>query len=78
MIFAPPLSMSSFSKQMYVCGSPYESFQSLQQSLLLGSQLRLIPPFVLLKIKLSALKSPYPHQAINNDGSPNKERIMHH
>ena len=33
--------------------TPPESFQSFQWSPLLGSQLRLIPPFVLLKIKWS-------------------------
>ena len=38
-------------KENLSASPPSESFQSLQQSLLLGSQLRLIPPFVLLKIK---------------------------
>ena len=54
------------------CTPPPESFQSFQWSPLLGSQLRLIPPFVLLKIKWSP-KSPTlpppPPQAINNDRS---------
>ena len=36
---------------------PSESFQSFQWSPLLGSQLRLIPPFVLLKIKWYPAKS---------------------
>ena len=51
--------------------SPSESFQSFQRSLLLGSQLRLIPPFVLLKIKWSPpISSAPPPPAINNDRSP--------
>ena len=37
--------------QANLSGPPSESFQSFQQSPLLGSQLRLIPPFVLPKIK---------------------------
>ena len=50
--------------------SPSESFQSFQWSSLLGSQLRLISPFVPLKIKWSPQNPrrppPPPFQAINN------------
>ena len=50
--------------------SPLWILPTFSVILLLGSQLRLIPPFVLLKIKRSAQKSPPPpHQAINNDRS---------
>ena len=48
-------------------GPPSESLQSFQLSPLLGSQLRLIPPFVFLKIKWSLPKSP--PREINNDRS---------
>ena len=43
--------MSSFSKQIWAVPPLPWSFQSFQWPPLLGSQLRLIPPFVLLKIK---------------------------
>ena len=46
--------------QANLSGPPSESFQSFQQSPLLGSQLRLIPPFVLPKIKAP------PPQVMNN------------
>ena len=58
--------------QANLSGPPYESFQSFYWSPLLGSQLRLIPPFVLLKIKWSIpppKSSPPPLLAINNDRS---------
>ena len=45
------------------CGLPFESFQRFWWSPFLGSQLRLIPPFVLHKIKCP----PPPPQEINND-----------
>ena len=54
--------------QPNLSGPPTESFQSLHWSPLLGSQLRLIPPFVLLKIKWSP-PNPPPFLAINNDRS---------
>ena len=50
--------MSSFSKQIWAIPPVPLSFQSFQWSPLLGSQLRLIPPFVLLKIKWSAPPPP--------------------
>ena len=54
--------------QANLSGSPSESFHRFQWFPLLGSQLRLIPPFVLLKIKWSPLKSSgFPPQVINND-----------
>ena len=50
MTFAiPPAHVFIFQENL--SGPPSESLQSFQRSLLLGSQLRLIPPFVLLKIK---------------------------
>ena len=53
MTFATPLPpMSSFSKQNWVIPPPNPS-KVFSDSPLLGSQLRLIPPFVLLKIKWS-------------------------
>ena len=61
---------SLFAKKIWVPPPASESFQSLQQSLLLGSQLRLILPFVLLRIKWFPLKSfasPPPPKAPNND-----------
>ena len=54
--------------QANLSGPLSESFQSFQRSSLLGSQLRLIPPFVLPKIKWSPPKSS-PPPAINNDRS---------
>ena len=53
MTFAIASPMSSFP----LPPPPFKSFQSFQWSPLLGSQLRLIAPFVLLKIKWSPLKS---------------------
>ena len=55
--------------QTNLSGPPSESFQSLHWSRLLGSQLRLIPPFVLLKIKWSPPSKSSAPQAINNDRS---------
>ena len=49
--FPPPPQCLHFPSK-FDC-TPPESFQSFQWSPLLGSQLRLIPPFVLLKIKWS-------------------------
>ena len=57
----PPHPMSSFSKQKWVIPPPNPS-KVFIDSPLLGSQLRLIPPFVLLKIKWSP-------PGINNDRS---------
>ena len=62
--------MSSFSKQIWAVAPLPWSFQSFQWSPLLGSQLRLMPPFVLLKIKWSPPKKKTilpPPQGINND-----------
>ena len=63
-----------FTFQANLSGPPSEPFQSFQRFPLSGSQLRLIPPFVLLKIKWSPLKSSVPPpppspNAINNDRS---------
>ena len=52
MTFAiPPPPAHVFIFQENLSGPLSESFQSFQLSLLLGSQLRLTPPFVVLKIK---------------------------
>ena len=53
MTFAiPPPPTQVFIFQVHFSGPPsYESFQSFQPSPLLGSQLQLIPPFGLPKIK---------------------------
>ena len=65
--------MSSFSKQISAVPPLLWSFQSFHWSPLLGSQLRLIPPFVLLKIKWSPLKSSFPTpNVIDNDRSLNR------
>ena len=64
-----PAHPHAFIFQANLSGPPSESFQSFQWSPLLGSQLRLIPPFVLSKIKWSPLKSSNPlPQVINNWG----------
>ena len=65
----PPPPMSSFF-QTNLSGPPSESFKISQRSALLGSQLWLIPPYVLPKIKWCPLKfsAPLPHP-INNDRS---------
>ena len=55
-----PLPMSSFSKQIWAVPPLPWSFESFQWSPLLGSRLRLIPPFVLLKIKWSPHNPPSP------------------
>ena len=57
-----------FIYQANLRGPPSESFQSFQWSPLLGSQLRLIPPFLLLKIKLTPPppKSSVPPREINS------------
>ena len=64
----PPPHPHAFIFQANLSGSPSKSFQSYQRSSLLGSQLRLIPPFVLSKIKWSPLKPSTPPQVINNWG----------
>ena len=61
MTFAIPIPHPhAFIFQANLSGPPSQSFQSFQWSLLLGSQLRLIPPFVLSKIKWSPLNPPPP------------------
>ena len=70
----PPL---VFIFQANLSSPPSESFQRFQRSSLLGSQLQLIPLFVLRKIKWSPkiLRPPSPLsplQAINDDRSLNK------
>ena len=69
----PPPPAIVFIFQANLSCSPSESFQSFQWSTLLGSQLLLIPPFVLLKVKWSPkiLHRP-PPPAMNNDWSLNK------
>ena len=67
--FRDPPPPHVFILQANLSGPPSESLQSLQLSPLLGSQLRLIPPFVFLKIKWSLPKSPPPPREINNDRS---------
>ena len=65
----PPTPMPSFSKQIE--WSPFWILPKFSVIPLLGSQLRLIPPFVLSKIKWTPLKSstlPPPPQVINNCG----------
>ena len=49
MTFAIPPSPNVFIFQANLSAPPSESFQSFQRSPLLGSQLQLIPPSVLLK-----------------------------
>ena len=72
-----PHPMSSFSKQIWVVPPLPWSFQSFQWSPLLGSQLRLIPPFVLLKSKWSPQNPPPPlPKAINNDRSLGTNEII--
>ena len=68
MTFAIPTPQHVFIFQANLSGPPSESFQSFQWSPILGSQLRLIPPFVLPKIKWSP-ENPPRLQAINNDWS---------
>ena len=60
--------------QANLSGPPSESFQSFQRSPLLGSQLRLIPPFVLLQSSDPPKILP-PPQGINNDQSLTIEYI---
>ena len=68
-----PPSPHVFIFQANLSGPPSESFQSFQWSPLLGSHLRLIPTFVLLKVKWSpphkSFPPPLPTQVINNDQS---------
>ena len=66
----------TFIFQANLNGPPSESFQSFQRSPLLGYQLRLIPTFVLLKIKWppKILRSTPP--AINNDGSLRRKKVV--
>ena len=67
----PPPPPYVFVFQANLSGSPSESFHKFQWSPLLDSQLRVIPPFVLTKIKWSPQKivRPHPPQVINNDRS---------
>ena len=66
----PPPPPHVFIFQANLTGLPSESFQSFQRSPFLGSQLWLIPPFALLKMKWCPLKSSDPSPpAINNDRS---------
>ena len=65
----PPPPPDVFIFQANLSGSPSASFQSYHRFPFLGSQLWLIPPFVLPKIKWSPLKSFAPPPAINNDQS---------
>ena len=71
-----PHPMSSFSKQIWVV-PPLNPYQVLSDPTLLGSQLRLISLFVVLKIKWSPQNPPRPHpQTINNDRSLNSWHLI--
>ena len=69
----------AFIFQANLSGPPSESFQSFQWSPLLGSQLRLIPPFCSPKnqvIPPKILRSPPPPRTISNDRSPRTKISM--